>query len=156
SADRRDPLRAQVAAALGRRIGDALEEDKPFVAQELLFQLASLWQPDPEDFAAQGADFAPLLERLRATFAKSGQAEPVIAALVLLAEADPAHRAGRIAELDEVLGFADELAAAEDGPNSQRAQPIAALQPTVLELPLPWLVDRYVQLLEDRQRAVAQ
>ncbi|HUJ63851.1 MAG TPA: hypothetical protein VLX92_35365, partial [Kofleriaceae bacterium] len=64
--------------------------------------------------------------------------------------------AAHLAELDEVLGYADELAAAEHGPDAARAEPIEDLQPTALALPLPWLVDRYVALLEARQQAVMQ
>jgi tetratricopeptide (TPR) repeat protein len=149
----RDAIRGEVAAALGRRIVDAIEEDQQPVAQELLFQLCSLWRDDPQ---AVGPGLAPqqrLVERLRAMFAKSGAIEPTIATLVLLAEID--HRTDRQAELDEILGFADDLAEAEHGDHAQRAQPIALLQPTALALPLPWLVDRYVGLLEARQRTVA-
>lgn len=151
----RDQVRAGIAAAIARRITDALEEERPFVAEQLVFQLASLWQDDPEAVGRGLAEHEPLLERLRATFAKSGASEPTIACLALLAEVDGGHRAERLAELDEVLGFADDLALAENGSDSQRAQPIALIQPTVLVLPLPWLVDRYVGLLEDRQRVVA-
>jgi tetratricopeptide (TPR) repeat protein len=152
---RRDEVRAGIASAIARRITDALEEDRPFVAEQLLFQLASLWQDDAQDVGRGLAEHEALLEKLRATFAKSGAIEPTIAALVLLAEVDAPHRAQRLAELDEVLGFADDLALAENGSDSQRAQPIALIQPTVLVLPLPWLVDRYVGLLEERQRVVA-
>ena len=151
-----DALRGKVAVAIARRISDALEEDRPFLAEQLLLQLTSLWEYDPQHVATGLADHAALLERLRATFAKSGASEPAIATLVILAEIEPPRRAERLAELDEVLHFADDLAAAEDGPDSQRAQPIAQLQPTVLALPLPWLVDRYVALLEQRQAAVTQ
>jgi tetratricopeptide (TPR) repeat protein len=151
----RERVRASIAAAIARRIGDALEEDKPFVAEQLLYQLASLWQDDPETVGRGLTEHHELLEKLRATFAKSGALEPTIACLVLLAEIDEGHRAARMAELDEVLGFADDLALAENGADSQRAQPIALMQPTVLVLPLPWLIDRYVTLLEERQRAIA-
>jgi tetratricopeptide (TPR) repeat protein len=96
-----------------------------------------------------------LIGQLRAMFAKSGAIEPAIACLVLLAEIEPSHRADHQAELDEILHFADDLAAAENGPEAQRSQPIALLQPTVLALPLPALVERYVGLLEERQRVIA-
>jgi tetratricopeptide (TPR) repeat protein len=151
----RDQVRAGIATAIGRRISDALEEDRPFVAEQLVFQLASLWQDDPDGVGGGLAEQQTLLERLRATFAKSGAIEPTITCLVLLAEVDAAHRAQRMSELDEVLGFADDLALAENGSDSQRAQPIALIQPTVLVLPLPWLVDRYIGLLEERQRVVS-
>jgi tetratricopeptide (TPR) repeat protein len=151
----RDQIRAGIADAIARRIGDALEEDKPFVAEQLVFQLASLWQDDPEAAGKDLADHQPLLEKLRATFAKSGAIEPTIACLALLAEIDGSHRDQRLAELDEILKFADDMAAAENGADAQRAQPINLLQPTVLVLPLPWLVDRYVGLLEERQRVIA-
>ncbi|HEY1557555.1 MAG TPA: tetratricopeptide repeat protein [Kofleriaceae bacterium] len=152
----RAAARGRIALAIASRITDAIEEDKPFVAESLLFELTSLWRDDPASVGKDLAGQAALIEHLRAIFAKSGSIEPAIATLVVLAEIEPARRSARLAELDEVLAFADDLAAAEHGANAQRAQPIALLQPTVLALPLPWLVDRYVGLLEDRQRAFAK
>lgn len=151
----RDQVRAGIVTAIARRIEDALAEDKSLVAEQLLFQLASLWQDDPENAGKGLAAQAPLLEKLRAVFAKSGAAEPTIACLVLLAEIDGGRRTQVLAELDEVLRFADDMAAAENGADAQRAQPIALLQPTVLVLPESWLVVRYIDLLEVRQRVVA-
>ncbi len=151
----RDAIRSDIAAAIAARITDALEEDRPLVAELLLLQLASLWQLDP---AVVGTGLAPHVEvvrKLRATFAKSGSLEPAIATLVLLAELEPQHRTEHLTELDEVLSFADDLESAENGPEAVRAQPIKLLQPTVLTLPLPWLVDRYVKLLQDRQRIIS-
>ncbi|MEO7095851.1 MAG: hypothetical protein ABI175_21505, partial [Polyangiales bacterium] len=85
---------------------------------------------------------------------KSGALEPAIQTLVLLAEIEPAQRAAHVAELEEILAFADELAIADNGPTAVRAQPIQLLQPTALALPLPWLVDRYVAMLIERQRSI--
>jgi tetratricopeptide (TPR) repeat protein len=152
----RDQVRDQVTAALARRLAEAIEENKPDVTQMLLFELIALWRGDPE---AVGRGLAPqlaLITRLHALFAKSGAIEPSLATLAVLAEIDPAHRTVHLDEIDEVLRFADELAAAENGADAERGQPIALLQPTVLALPLPWLVDRYVVLLEERQRAFAR
>ena len=150
----RSAVRRSIANAIVVRINDALEEDKPFVAEMLLFQLATLWQLDPKDIGRGLADRAEVLRRLRSTFAKSGALEPTVATLVLLSEIEPARRSEHLAELDEVLHFADDLEAAENGAEAQRAQPIKLLQPTVLALPLPWLVERYVLLLEERQRVI--
>lgn len=147
--------RAPIAAAIARRIGDAIEDDQPFVAAALLDQLTGLWQGDPAAVGRGLADHAALLRDLRATFARSGALEPAAQTLILLAEVEPAARAAHLAELDEVLGFADDLAIAENGEAAHRAQPIALLEPTALALPLPWLVDRYVALQVERQRAVA-
>ena len=149
----RDHVRADVANALARRIIDAVEEDQQLIAEDLLFQLCSLWRDDPETVAVGLASQRVLIERLRAMFAKSGAIEPTIATLVLLSEIDPHGKPHYLAELEEVLKFADDLADAEHGEGSERAQPIALLQPTVLALPLPWLVDRYVSLLEQHQAA---
>jgi tetratricopeptide (TPR) repeat protein len=146
--------RAPIAAALARRIGDAIEDDQPFVAAALLDQLTGLWQSDPTAVGRGLAGHAALLHDLRATFARSGALEPAAQTLILLAEVEPAARAEHLAELDEVLGFADELAIAETGEAARRAQPIALLEPTALALPLPWVVDRYVALQIERQRAV--
>lgn len=151
----RDRARGPIAAALALRISDAIEDDQPFIAAALLDQLSSLWQGDPTTVGRGLAEHARLLRDLRAVFARSGVLEPAAQSLILLAEVEPAARAARLAELDEVLGFADELAVADNGPAAARAQPIALLEPTVLVLPLPWLVDRYVALQIERQRSVA-
>ncbi|HEY0484185.1 MAG TPA: hypothetical protein VGD37_41985 [Kofleriaceae bacterium] len=151
----RGRARAPIAAAIARRIGEAIEDDQAFVAAALLDQLTWLWSGDPAAVGRELADQAALLRELRATFARSGALEPAVQALILLAEVEPAARAARLAELDEVLGFADDLAVADNGPEAVRAQPIALLEPTALALPLPWLVDRYVVLQIERQRAVA-
>jgi tetratricopeptide (TPR) repeat protein len=152
----RDRVRDAIASAIAARITDALEDDKPFEAELLLYQLASLWQLDPNEIGRGLAPHENVLHQLRATFAKSGALEPTIAALAVLAEVDAAHRTEHLAELDEVLSFSDDLEAAENGPEAQRAQPIELLQPTVLALPLPWLVEKYVGLLEDRQRVISE
>jgi tetratricopeptide (TPR) repeat protein len=151
----RDRVRDGIADAIASRIGDALEDDKPYNAEELLFQLISLWQSDPQSVGRGLASHVELFKSLRATFAKSGALEPTIATLVLLAEVEPGHRDAYLGELDEVLHFSDDLEAAENGNEAERAQPIALLQPTVLALPLRSLVDRYVTLLVDRQRVIS-
>ncbi len=151
----RDHVRAAIAAAIARRIADAIEEDRQPVAAALLDQLTWMWHQDPSTVGLGLAPHAELLHRLRGVFAKAGTLEPVVQLLVLLAEVEPARRTQHLAELDQVLAFADELAIADNGANASRAQPIALLQPTALALPLPWLVDRYVSLLEARQLAVS-
>ncbi|MGE0551548.1 MAG: hypothetical protein AB7O24_17870 [Kofleriaceae bacterium] len=151
----RDRVRDAVASAIARRIADVVADDGALAATELLGQLVELWQRDPTAVGAGLTNHVELLHKLRAMFAKSGSLEPAVQTLVLLAEAEVTHRAERLAELDEVLRFADELAAAELGELAKRAQPIKLLEPTVLALPLPWLVDRYVALLVERQLAVA-
>jgi tetratricopeptide (TPR) repeat protein len=150
----RDLARARIADALARRITDAIDDEQPFVAAALLDQMTEMWQHDPGAIGRGLASHSALLHTLRATFARSGSLEPVVQVLVLLAEVDPGTRAAHLAELDEVLGFADELAVAEHGPNATRAEPIGLLQDIALRLPLMWLTDRYVTLLVERQRAV--
>jgi tetratricopeptide (TPR) repeat protein len=151
----RDRVRTELAAATARRISDAIEDDRQFTAATLLDQLTWMWQQDPTTVGRGLAVHAELLHRLRGMFAKSGALEPAVQTLVLLAEVEPAQRTEHLAELDEVIAFADELAIADNGVNASRSQPIAMLQPTALALPLPWLVDRYVSLLEARQVAVS-
>jgi tetratricopeptide (TPR) repeat protein len=151
----RDGVRTAITGAIVARITDALEEDKQLTAELLLFQLASLWQLDPTSVGRGLAPHVEVLRKLRATFAKAGALEPSIAALVLLAEVEPAQRTEHLTELDEVLKFSDDLEAAENGDEAARAQPIQLLQPTVLSIPLPWLVDKYVGLLEERQRVIS-
>jgi len=156
TSEARDRARAPIATAIARRIDDAINDDQPFIAAALLDQLTGLWNADPAAVGRGLLRHAPLLRRLRAMFGKSGVLEPTVQALVLLAETEPAQRAAHLAELDEVLGFADDLAIADNGPDATRAQPIALYEPTALALPLPWLVDRYVALQIERQHAVAQ
>ncbi len=151
----RDRARTQIAAAIARRVSDAIEEDRPFAAALLLDQLTWMWQSDPKAVGRGLAAHTELLSRLRAMFAKSGALEPAIQTLVLLAESDPSHRAAHLAEIDEILAFADDLAVADNGPNAGRAQPLALLQPTALALPLTWLVDRYLVLLSERQQVIS-
>lgn len=151
----RDKQRAAIAAAVVRRISDAIEDERPFAAAALLDQLTAMWQQDPTTVGRGLAMHVQLLERLRGMFAKSGALEPTVQTLVLLAEIEPGERAAHVAEIDEILAFADELAIADHGINAGRAQPIALLQPTALALPLPWLVNRYVDLLSLRQRVIS-
>jgi tetratricopeptide (TPR) repeat protein len=151
----RDRARAEIAAATARRIGEAIEEDRPFIAARLLDQLTWMWQGDAGNIGRGLASHASLLRQLRGLFAKSGALEPAIQTLVVLAEVEPERRAAHLAEIDEILEFADELARAEHGEHAGRAQPLALLQPTATALPLPWLVDRYVALLVERQLVVS-
>lgn len=151
----RDRARSAIAAAIARRISDAIEEDRPFAAALLLDQLTWMWQLDPGTVGRGLAPHAELLAQLRAMFAKSGALEPAVQTLVLLAEVEPARRALHLTEVDEILAFADDLAIADNGRNAGRAQPLALLQPTALALPLPWLVERYVRLLSERQLVIS-
>lgn len=148
----RDAARTRIAHALLHRITAAIAEAQPLVSEGLTLQLTSLWQADPQAIGrALAADLATI-RTLRATFAKSGALEPTLCTLVLLAELEPAKRSDHLAELDEILAFAGEAAA--DDSELAHPSPAALLQPTVLALPLPWLVDRYVALLESQQQAV--
>jgi tetratricopeptide (TPR) repeat protein len=151
----RDRARTEIAAATAARIRDALEEDRPIAAAILLDQLTWMWSTEPTALGRGLAPHVELLVKLRAQFAKAGALEPAVQTVIVLSEADPARRTEHLAELDEILAFADELAISEHGPDGARAQQIALLQPTALALPLPWVVDRYVSLLVERQRVVA-
>ena len=151
----RDRTRAAIAAAITRRIGDAVQDDRPFVAAVLLDELTGMWQSDPTAIGSGLAPHVALMHQLRALFAKTGALEPAVQTLIVLAELEPQQRTVHLGEVDEILAFADDLAIAENGAQAVRAQPIALLQPTALALPLPWLVDRYVGLLVDRQVAVS-
>ncbi len=151
----RDQLRASIADAAAKRLTDAVIEDRPFIAAQLLDQLTGLWMTDPKNLATGLRAHAPLIRELRKMFAKSGALEAAAQTLILLSEIDPANRTAVLAELDEVMQFADDLAIAENGNDAVRSQPLTLLQGTALQLPLPWLVDKYVKLLVDRQIAVS-
>ncbi len=149
----RDAARAKIAEAMQRRIATALAEDQALVAEGLTLQLASLWQTDPETIGATLGTSVPLVKTLRATFAKSGALEPTLCTLVLLAELDRDHRDAHVAEIADILAFAAEAAAADT--EMAHASPAQLLQPTALALPLPWLIDRYVALLEAQQQRIS-
>lgn len=151
----RDEARGAIAAAIVRRINDALVDERALEAARLFEQLTSLWQHDPEAIGAGLAPHVGILRQLRALFAKSGTLDPALRALVVLAEVDRPQRQAQLAELGELLAYADELAIAENGALALRGEPIAVMRPTAESLPLRWLVDRYVGLLLERQRAVA-
>ena len=151
----RDRARLGIAMALASRIADAVEEERPFTAARLLDQLVSMWQEDPQRIGGGLQQHVTLLNQLRGLFAKSGALEPALETLVVLSEVEPDQRAAHLAEVDEILAFSDDLAIAENGDNAGRAQPIALLEPTATALPIPWLVDRYVALLLERQKVIA-
>ncbi|HET9988052.1 MAG TPA: hypothetical protein VFQ65_06025, partial [Kofleriaceae bacterium] len=148
----RDRVRGTIADALVRRIGVALAEEQPLVVENLLFELTALWQQDPQTVGAGLVPQLAHLRDLRATFAKSGALEPSLCTLALLAEVDAAHRNEHLDEIDDILKFAAE--AADDDTEIAHPPPSTLLQPTVLALPLPWLVDRYIVLLEQQQQAI--
>src|SRR5436190_24076075 len=52
----RDAVRARIASAIAVRLSDALAEDRPYVAEALLYQLAELWQLDPQNIGTGLAD----------------------------------------------------------------------------------------------------
>jgi len=151
----RDQLRTAISDAIVRRLSDAVHEDRPFAAADLLDELTALWQGEPTAIGPALATHTDVLRDLRKVFAKSGALEPAAQTLIVLSETDPPNRTEYLSELDEILAFADDLAIAENGDDAIRSQPLALLQPTALALPLPWLVDRYVKLLVDRQVAVS-
>lgn len=152
----RDAIRARIASAIAARLRDALAEDRPYAAEALMFQLAQLWQHDPHTVGTGLADHVETIRQLRASFSKAGAIEPAIMTLTLLAEVESSRRDAHLSELDEILRYSDDLETAENGPQAQRAQPIKRLQPAVHALPLTWLVDKYVGLLRDRQRVIAE
>ena len=146
-----DAARGRIAEALLHRIEGALAEAQPLVAESLTLQLAALWQTEPQTIGRALAANLGTLRTLRATFARAGALEPTLCTLVLLGEVEPTHRGEHLGEIEEILAFAREAAA--DDTELPHASPAALLQPTVLALPLPWLVDRYVRLLETQQQA---
>ncbi|MDQ3368535.1 MAG: hypothetical protein M3680_24165, partial [Myxococcota bacterium] len=152
----RDAARAVIARATVLRIAEAIQDERPFVAASLLEELTWMWQDDPANLGAGLAPHVRVLQQLRAVFAKTGALEPAVHALVVLAEVEPQQRAEHLAELDEILAFADELALAEHGEHAKRAQPLALLGPAAVGIPVRWLVDRYVALLVERQIVVSR
>ena len=90
-------------------------------------------------------------------FAKSGALEPAVA------DAGPARRGragaarGRTSPSSTRSSRSPTSSRSpRTAPMRGRAQPIELLQPTALALPLPWLVDRYVGLLAERQRVISR
>ncbi|MFT3699359.1 MAG: hypothetical protein QM831_39795 [Kofleriaceae bacterium] len=145
----RNKARNSVADALFARIAATTD---PLVIEDALFEVTSLWMNDPQNVGGALATHAKQVRDLRATFAKSGAVEPTLCALVLLAEIDSAHRSEHVAEIDEILSFSAD-AAANDTEVQHPPAPVL-LQPTVMALPLPWVVERYVTLVEDQQKRI--
>ncbi len=152
----RDRIRAQIAAATVARIREALDDDRTVDAGRLFDDLVALWQADASGIGAGLAPYVGVIRELRTTFAKFGALDSVVRILAVLVEIDAAGRDHALAELDEVLAFADDLAISELGPDAVRASPIALLQPAATTLPLPWLVDRYLELVVERQNVVSR
>ncbi len=155
---RRADLRVQLAAAQADRAVRWLDVNRPVQAHQALLELARLWADEPAALAAELAPARAALVRARAVFARSGADAEVALVLVLLAEIDPPGPDGRdahLAELDEVLAFADELSVAEHGPAAIRARPIQILEGITAAVPLPALVDRFVALVAERQAALS-
>jgi tetratricopeptide (TPR) repeat protein len=153
-APERAGLRAELATAVGARIGEELARDRLRRAQRYVLELLGLWRDDPAAFGAEAAPLVPVLIRARDRFARAGDDDGALAALIALVEADPAHRAAWRAEVDEVLAYTDDLARATGGETAIRSRAIPALTPIVQALPVRWLVDAYVDLVAARQTAV--
>ncbi|MBA3820486.1 MAG: hypothetical protein H0X17_16470, partial [Deltaproteobacteria bacterium] len=132
----RDAARAAIAQATVLRIAEAIQDERPFVAASLLEELTWMWQDDPASLGRGLAPHVRVLQQLRAVFAKTGALEPAVHALVVLAEIEPEQRTAHLAELDEILAFADELALAENGEHAKRAQPLALLGPAAVGIPV--------------------
>jgi tetratricopeptide (TPR) repeat protein len=151
---RRVDLRAQLSAAQAVRIGRWLDANRPTLAHEAMVELARLWVDDPAALGVELAAQRATIQRARDVFARAGADQEVVLALVLLAEIEPDRADLHWAELDEVLGFADELATAQHGELAVRARPIQLLEPVAMALPLPKVTDRFVELVAARQLAV--
>ncbi len=151
----RTQLRSTIAAATIRRLRDALVDNRDYDVARLSDELVGLWHPDPTAIGTDLGTQLPLLRDLRARFARAGLLEQTVQILAVLAEVDASGRTQHLAELDEVLGYANDLAIAEYGAAAVRSQPIKLLDPVATRLPLPWLVDRYVTLLVERQNVVS-
>src|SRR5438477_58235 len=62
----RDAVRARIADAIVDRIKDALEDDKPYNAEQLLFQLCTLWETDASKVGVGLARHLEVIRTLRA------------------------------------------------------------------------------------------
>ncbi|MEZ4358738.1 MAG: hypothetical protein R3B48_01045 [Kofleriaceae bacterium] len=143
----RAPVSEVLAAQLRRTLRDA-----PSLAGPLVARWLRLWHDDPELLGGELGAHRELLVELRAAFAARGQVEPALLALAALQEVEPTRAAQHRAEIDEVLEFVD---AGEALPERRGRAAMAALAPIVQALPSRWLVDRYLALLETRQRDAA-
>jgi tetratricopeptide (TPR) repeat protein len=152
---RRHDLRVQLAAAQADRIGHWLDADRPTLAYEAMLDLVRMWTDDPENLGVELAAQRDVIARARGAFARAGADAEVVLSLIVLSEIEPEKRAARWDEVDEVLAFSDELAVAENGDLAVRARPIELLEPVALAWPLRTVTDRYIALVVERQKAVA-
>ncbi len=152
----RDALRAELAHRLAREVQAAVASSDDAVAERLELELVGLWRDDPAAIATGLRPQLATIEAVRGHFAREGRIGPTITAVAVLAELEPARRGEHLAELDDMLAFADVGVVVEYGAGAGHAMAIAELAPTALAMPLPWIVDRYVAMLEERQRSADQ
>jgi tetratricopeptide (TPR) repeat protein len=150
----RRALRGALVTAIAARIDDELTRGRLRRAHVHVLELLALFRDDPDRIAAEAGPGIKSLLRARDAFGRAGFDDAALAVLVFLAEADPARRAERIAELDEVLAFTDDLARAQGGEHAVRARSIPALESIVHRLPVAWLADRWIDLIVARAKAV--
>ncbi len=150
SNDQRSALRRALAAALVRRLVQHLDGGRLDRVDGVVRELALLWQHDPAALGPELAPHAAVLGRARAGFARAGLDREVALVLALLAAAEPARAAFHRLELEEVLTFADDLAATRLGALGPGTGTITVLAPLVERVAAPDLTDRYLAALVAR------
>jgi tetratricopeptide (TPR) repeat protein len=158
-AEGRADERARLAAAYARRVDHRLETGRHEAAYEAFTDMLSLW--DPTELAdtaaiAQLAEHAGRVAALRAAFARSGGDLQVALALAVQIVIEPERKDARVAELDSVFQFADDLTRAEYGDGSERARPIEILEHVVEVFPSPYALERLTDLYLARQIALSK
>jgi len=147
-------VRAGIAAQLVDRAVRYTDLGRLHLAHELLLDLAGLWQGDAAGLGAGLGPYRDALASIAATFRRAGADAEVVTALALRDEALALAPPARGAELDEALGFLDDLGVAEHGDIGLHARALRALTPIVEHGAPDWLVDRFVERLLARQRLV--
>ena len=152
----RDATRGQLAGVYVDRATAHVARGKLDLAHDDLLAAADLYAGDPDAIGPVLAPRADALRALEARFARAGADRETATTLVLLMAADPARKADYAAQLDEVLAFADDLAAAAHGDTARGGgAAVGTLAPITRALPARWLVDRYVAAVIARQVKVA-
>lgn len=157
--DGRAKLRTELADEYARRIDRAFIKGTREDAYDEFLALMSLWAPadmaDSESLSTELSPYKPHAVQILDAFSRSGGDYEATAALAFLAAMYPHSNEQYIAELDEIIAFADELSISEWGEGAVRARPIRLLENAAEHFPIALVVDRLMVLYVDRQNAIS-
>lgn len=154
-AEGRSAQRVQLADAYVRRIERSFDGDDRATAYDWFLEMIGLWRPDELSAGAPDlAPYAPVIERIRVSYARSGGDAEAVVALLALRAAAPERRDALDAELALILQYVDDLAIAHAGEGARHARPIKLLENGAGHVPTGFAVSRLTALYLERQAAI--